>query len=125
MVSSCPRTSAGVFDSPAVRLPKRRRLVKRQVIDVDHLGRLAQRDAVPAQYPGDLQVARGGDHRDQTTALLAGISNYRKSHGHAGLISPPIPLRLNSVILAVDLVGLAPGRRSSKSGSYHCAWISS
>ena len=33
-------------------------LVEGQVIDGDHFGGAAQRDAVPAQQPGDLQVAR-------------------------------------------------------------------
>ncbi len=42
-------------------------LVKSQVVHRDHLGSGAQRDAVPAQQAGDLQVARvvQQDHQDE------------------------------------------------------------
>jgi hypothetical protein len=45
-------------------------LVKRQVIDGYHLGRAAQRDAVPAQYAGDFQIAWLGQKTDEDERSL-------------------------------------------------------
>jgi hypothetical protein len=52
------------LDAPAIR-SKRPGLVKGQVIHSHYFRRAAQRDTVPTQQPGDLQVARVVHHGDQ------------------------------------------------------------
>ena len=54
-----------ISDLPAFRLAKRFGLVEGEVINGDHLGCAFQRDAVPAEKAGDIEIALGGQDGDQ------------------------------------------------------------